>query len=422
MRVLLVSANTERLNMVAVPLGLGLVAAAARAAGHEVHLLDLLGEADPPAAVGRAVARLAPDVVGVSVRNVDDQCAQAPRFLLEPAREVVRACREAGVALVVVGGAGYSLFPREALDFLGADFGIAGDGERAFPALLTRLAAGRGAEGLAGVWSRGADPETARDHATPLEGFAAWDEALTPLCLAPDLWVPVQARRGCPNDCSYCSTSAVQGRSLRARPVEAVVGTVEGLARAGVRRVYFVDNSFNVPEAYALDLCARLGRLERRVEWRCILYPSRLSERLVDALAAAGCVEASLGFESGSDRILRAMNKRFTVEDVRRAAAQLAGRGVRRMGFLLLGGPGETRETVEESLALARELKLEGLRTTVGLRIYPGTALERIARAEGVVAAGDDLLHPRFYVAPGLEPWIHERLAREAAATTRGSG
>jgi radical SAM superfamily enzyme YgiQ (UPF0313 family) len=80
------------------------------------------------------------------------------------------------------------------------------------------------------------------------------------------------------------------------------------------------------------------------------------------------------------------------------------------MGFLLLGGPGETRETVEESLAFAASLALDSLRITVGLRIYPGTPLQKRAIEEGVIAADDDLLVPRFYLAPGLEPWIHEKV------------
>ena len=100
---------------------------------------------------------------------------------------------------------------------------------------------------------------------------------------------------------------------------------------------------------------------------------------------------------------------------MRQTSQLLAARGIRRMGFLLMGGPGETRETVEESLAFARSLRLDGLRTTVGLRIYPGTALAQTAMAEGVVSSEDDLLHPKFYLARGLEPWIHQRLAAEAA-------
>jgi len=396
--------------MVTLPLGLGLVCAAARSAGHEVSFLDLLAEADPRAAVRRAIAGSAPGVIGISVRNIDDQCRQSPRFLLEPVREVVNECRARSTAPLVVGGAGYSIFPREALAFLGADIGVAGDGEVAFPALLERLEAGRSAAGLPGVYTPDAAPPAARAHSPTLDALPLWDAALA-ATIGPDLWVPVQSRRGCPNDCSYCSTSRIQGRTIRCRSPRHVVDLIGRLARAGLRRFYFVDNSFNIPERHALELCEALAALDPRVTWRCILYPERVRADLVRAMAAAGCREVSLGFESGSERILREMNKRFTPGDVRRTADLLAAHGIRRMGFLLLGGPGETRESVEESLAFARSLRLDDLRITVGIRIYPGTPLAKRAVAEGMIASEDDLLRPSFYLAPGLEPWIHARVA-----------
>ena len=105
------------------------------------------------------------------------------------------------------------------------------------------------------------------------------------------------------------------------------------------------------------------------------------------------------------------MNKRFTPDDVRATSDLLAAHGIRRVGFLLLGGPGETRKTVEESLEFAESLRLDFLKITVGIRIYPGTPLARQAVEEGMISAEDDLLHPRFYLARGLEPWIQVRVA-----------
>jgi radical SAM superfamily enzyme YgiQ (UPF0313 family) len=416
MRVLLISANTERINMVSLPLGLGLVAAATRRAGHEVELVDLLSSTDAPGAVRDAIARHRPDVVGLSVRNIDDQNRDSPRFLLEPVREVVLACRAATEAPLVLGGAGYSLFAAEALAYLGADLGIAGDGERAFPELLARLDGGRPLEGVPGLHARhgGAVPPAAAED---LDELPLWDDRLGDAADPgdPSLWVPVQSRRGCPNRCSYCSTERIQGRAVRARSPALVAEQIGRLAAKGYGRFYFVDNSFNIPERHALELCRLVGGLEPRVSWRCILYPHLVSEELVSAMAAAGCVEVSLGFESGSPHVLREMNKRYTPEDVRAACDLLRAHGIRRMGFLLLGGPGETRGSVEESLDFAGSLGLEGLRVTAGIRIYPGTPLARRALADGVISDEGELLRPRFYLAAGLDGWIQERAASLAA-------
>jgi radical SAM superfamily enzyme YgiQ (UPF0313 family) len=413
MRVLLISANTERINMVTIPLGLGLVAAAVRRAGHQVAFLDLLHEADAADAIRRAVCGFSPDAIGVSVRNIDDQSRGAPRFLLAQASPVVAACRAASAAPIVLGGAGFSIFPAAALAFLGADYGVSGDGEVAFPALLDRLESGGDPAAIPGVLVAGRTDPRPPLHDEALDPLPVWDDALSGVADPADesLWVPVQSRRGCPNDCSYCSTAGVQGRAIRTRDSALVVAHVARLAAAGYRRVYFVDNSFNIPYPYALALCAGLRGLSPRPAWRCILYPHLVDGPLVEAMAAAGCVEVSLGFESGSAAVLRALNKRFTPDDVRAAAGLLAEHGIRRMGFLLLGGPGETRETVEESLAFVESLRLESYKVTVGIRIYPGTPLARLAVEEEVVAADDDLLLPRFYLAPGLDGWLQRRVA-----------
>jgi radical SAM superfamily enzyme YgiQ (UPF0313 family) len=134
-------------------------------------------------------------------------------------------------------------------------------------------------------------------------------------------------------------------------------------------------------------------------------------------MAKAGCEQVSMGFESGSKRILKNMNKRFTLAEIRQISDILSDHGIRRMGFLLLGSPGETRKSIEESLVFADSLKLDSLKITAGVRIYPHTSLAKKAIEEGVISSQDDLLLPRFYLAEGVEPWLRETL--KGWATTR---
>jgi radical SAM superfamily enzyme YgiQ (UPF0313 family) len=414
MRVLLVAANTERINMPTPPLGAAMVAAAARAAGHRVELLDLLRTGDPVAAVAEAVRRFEPEVIGVSVRNIDDQNMRVPAVLLDRARDVVATCREASAAPIVLGGAGYSIFPGPALAALGADFGIAGEGELAFVRLLDTLAGGGDPAGVGGVWVAGGGPAAPRLPPADMDALPSpYVELDSWLELDdPELWVPVQTGRGCAFDCTYCSTPQIEGRVMRRRSPERVVEDVSRLAAAGARRLHFVDNVFNLPPSYALELCRRLAELDVEVGWRCIAYPHRVGEELVTAMAAAGCREVSVGSESGCDRVLESLNKRFTADEVRRATAMFAASGIDAMGFLLLGVPGETRESVAESLDFARSLPLSTLKITVGARIYPYTPLAAQAVAEGVVSPDDDLLEPRFYLAPEVgDGFIEDEVA-----------
>ena len=414
MRALLISANTERINMPTLPLGLALVADATRQAGHEVSFLDLQAEPDARAAIGRAVAEFSPQAIGISVRNVDDQNMACTRFLLENVREVVAACRAVTTAPVVLGGAGYSIFPDAALRYLAADMGVCGEGEEAFPAILDRLQQGQYPAGLPGVYLLGGQVPAQRHFVEDLDRLPLPDDEMWRAADSQDadVWVPVQTRRGCPLDCTYCSTPQIEGRRLRARSAELIAQHVALTAEAGFRRFYFVDNTFNLPPAYALRLCRCLAALPTKIQWRAILYPHAVPEELVRAMADAGCVEVSLGFESGSLPVLQAMNKRFAPEEVRAISQSLKAHGIRRLGFLLLGGPGETRQTVEASVTFAESLCLDMLNVNVGVRIYPRTPLARIAVEEGLVAVGDDLLRPRFYIRPDLDAHIQEILTQ----------
>lgn len=413
MRVLLISANTETLNMLTLPMGLACVAAAVSRAGHELVFLDLLGCEDVPAEVASAIARNGPDVIGVSIRNIDDQNSQAPQFLLDGALEVVAVCKAQTDAPVVLGGAGYSMFPTAALDYLGADMGIQGEGEAAFIRLLERIGAGRNPDDVPGLYVRGRRTTAVRTFTTRLDRLPLPPPDLFDAKAAddPSCFLPFQTRRGCPLGCSYCSTSTIEGRRIRSRSPAAVVTAIKDWRKAGFRRFFFVDNTFNLPPGYAREFCERLAAESLDLQWRAILYPGRIDAGLVAAMRRAGCTEISLGFESGAEPLLKAMGKGFGPDDIRRASRLLSDEGIQRMGFLMLGVPGETRATVEESLHFADALDLEAIRLTVGVRIYPHTPLERLCRSEGVISASDDLLFPRFYIAPGMETWLRETVA-----------
>ena len=408
MKVLLISANSESINMVPLPLGLNCVAVATRNAGHQVELLDLMGSADRDMIVLSVIKRLVPDVIGISIRNIDNQVMGETRFLLNPVRDIISTCRAHSDAPIVLGGAGFSIFPEPALRYLGADIGVCGEGEVAFPLLLDTLERGSDISGIDGICLPGRAVQDSCIKRPPLQNLPLPDPTLWSVSggVGQDFWIPFQTRRGCAMKCSYCSTPALEGTSIRMHPVEEVVAGIARHVAAGFDRFYFVDNTFNLPNDYAKTLCDALIDADLNIQWRCILYPGFLDRELVRKMAQSGCVEVSLGFESGSEAILRRLNKKFTTTRVREASELLAEFGIRRMGFLLLGAPGETRESVLESLEFADSLKLDMLKLTTGIRIYPGTELAEIAREEGVISAEDDLLTPRFYLAQGLDEWL----------------
>ena len=144
--------------------------------------------------------RLKPEVIGLSVRNIDDQTMVNTRFLLSPLKDIVALCRSLCGAPIVLGGAGFSIFPESALAYLGADMGIQGEGETAFPKLLSWLENRRPGPAPAGVYLAEHPNAYVPQVANP-------DLDLLPLPV-PDVWlnsdispewrIPIQTRRGCP--------------------------------------------------------------------------------------------------------------------------------------------------------------------------------------------------------------------------------
>ena len=139
MKILLISANTERINMPVLPLGMAYIGAAVQKAGHDVKILNLMMVQDIRRLLSESISGFLPDVIGISVRNIDDQVMETPNFLLDKVKTAVNECRSLSNAPIVLGGAGYSIFPERALEYLKADMGIQGEGEKAFVMLLERL-------------------------------------------------------------------------------------------------------------------------------------------------------------------------------------------------------------------------------------------------------------------------------------------
>ncbi|MBW1867029.1 MAG: radical SAM protein [Deltaproteobacteria bacterium] len=412
MKVLLISASTEVINMPVLPLGMAFVARAVEDAGHKVSQINLMAEPEALEMLTERIQNFQPDIIGISIRNIDDQLSSKPRFLLDPAKSIIFICRQNSEAKIVLGGAGYSIFPQHALTYLGADMGIQGEGEQSFVTLLNRLKKNDDLSNIPGlhhselgianppVISKEIDqnlfPQPGR-HIFTLEH--AGDEII---------WLPFQTRRGCPLDCSYCSTPLIEGKITRKRAPYRIIEALAAYVSAGFDHFFFVDNTFNLPPDYSKDLCEQIIESGLNITWKSILYPWKVEKDLVVKMAESGCVEVSLGLESGSDIILKKMRKEYRIVDVRRASELLKERGIRRMGFLLLGGPGETRQTVLESLKFVDSLALEMVKVTIGLRIYPGTELASHARQTGKISSDDNLLFPKFYIENKMEAWIRK--------------
>ena len=419
MRVLFISLNSSRLLMPTFPLGLASLVASL-GPGHPFKAIDFMFEPDPRQKVMAGLEEFQPEIIALSLRNIDNQDSCFPEFFFPEVHEFCRWLRTHTQAPVVLGGSAFSICPQELLDYLEADMGIVGEGELSFRALVESYPRGdwTAIPGLVwqdqGHWQenparpvRDLDilPDPALEYFTPQQYHEAVGSARLPGVIT------IQSRRGCPMRCRYCTTARLEGTQVRTRSPEKVAALMaDGYHRFGLRRFYFVDNIFNHPRDYARRLCLVIKQLNLPLEWSCLINPAFPDEELFHLIREAGGTQVQVGNESGSDLVLTNLGKGFNRRQVEETLQLLQRADLRYSCFLLMGGPGETPATVQESVALLEGYHPFMVNLKAGIRIYPHTALYDQALAEGVITPGDNLLWPHFYLSPAVADWIWDYL------------
>jgi radical SAM superfamily enzyme YgiQ (UPF0313 family) len=425
MNVLIISTNRNTLPMPVMPLGACVAADAAERAGHTVCLVDLMFEKDPLSAVASAVIGTGPDVVGLSVRNIDNNDMLDPVYFLGDVQLLVNTIKNLTGAPIVLGGAAMGVMAEGILRLTDVSCGVTGDGETVFPLLLDRIAQDEPFIDLPGV----AVLENGRFRENPCSSSWTAD-----VWRAPDFrrWiavsayrsqlatVPVQTKRGCQFRCVYCTYPKIEGSAYRFSDPEKVAGTIGRLSAAGLRDIEFVDSVFNAPYDHAMAVCESLARLDHGTRLQSLeLNPLFVDDDLLLAMERAGFAGIGITAESASDPVLRGLRKGFTGNDVHRAAEAVRRRRLPCAWIFLLGGPGETENTVRETLRFAEKSvrSRDVAFFTIGVRIYPGVALESIARSQGVLdRPAGEMLEPVFYVSPDVgAAWIERQVKRSMA-------
>jgi hypothetical protein len=408
MRIALV--NTNCMQPPIGPIGLEYVAEAVHAAGHQVDLLDLCWEPDMLPAMERFFAGAHYGVVGVTLRNTDDCGYINPQSFLPQLTDVVGAIRGRTDAPVVLGGVGFSVMPEQVLALAGAEFGVWGDGEFALPELVSRWERGEDWRDVPNLlWRDGLDwrrnPPSMRSLAELPAMTRAWADNRRYFQQGGQ--AGFETKRGCPCGCVYCADPVAKGDQARTRPPAAVAGELERLLEQGVDHLHTCDAEFNIPAWHALEVCGELRRrgLGEKLRWYAYCAPAPFSPELTRAMRQAGCAGINFGTDSGDAVMLRRLGRAFTPEDILHATRWSKQEGMAVMLDLLLGSPGETRESLIRTVELMKRADPDLAGVSVGLRVYPGTRLA--ARLGG---SPGDPFQPRSYLEPAVAPFIFELL------------
>ncbi len=420
MRVLLVSPNREHLPDPVFPLGLSYIASALRKHDHAVSMIDLCFSEDMDKDIEKAVRTSRPDVIGMSLRNIDDVCYPKQHSYLQEYKTTIGSLRRYSQAPIVLGGSGFTIMPNAFMQELGADFGITGEGEKAFPELLKKITSLAPSLVRKEAEIRGA----AAGHVLPpfqggIEGgndriISSRSRIKDLDCVVPDRelfdsssyyrlggMLNIQTKRGCPFKCIYCTYPKVEGRTVRMRSPQSVADEMEAIiANTGARHFFIVDSIFNYPVSHAKAVCDEIIKRGLDIQWSCYANPAHMTEDLADAMVRAGCTGVEFGTDSLVDELLRNMGKSFTFSKVRKASLICKNAGLKFCHFIFAGSPGDTDETIKMTLARLEEIAPDAAVIMAGIRIFPGTVLAERARQDlGISTIG---LKPVFYLSEKL--------------------
>jgi radical SAM superfamily enzyme YgiQ (UPF0313 family) len=403
-KILLISANRCTAPDPVFPLGLAHVNAALRQAGHDTLWTDsLVGEER----IEDVLMRYQPDFIGISLRNIDDVLIRKRETFFDRLVSLVATIRQKTNCPVILGGSGFSIFPQHLLELAGADFGVCGEGEAGFVSLIAALQNGRDATAIPGLVYR-QDGKIAA-NATVVHPFEfALNDIDRPASITAHYlqqaggMLNVQTQRGCGFRCCYCTYPLIEGKQHRRRPAGIVADEFEQLQRLGAKYVFIVDSVFNSSPDHVAEICEAIVRRNLKISWGCFLRPRGLTPELMKLMVRSGLTHIEFGSDSLCDEVLDAYQKGFTFADVLESSKLAAQEKIDYCHFLICGGPGETRDTLQAAFENSKRLPGAVFMAVVGMRIYPGTQLFERAVAEGCIHRDVDLLSPAYYLAPGL--------------------
>ena len=412
--------NTNRIKPPIGPVGLEYVAEALHQDGHTPDILDLCWEEDVKSAILQFFSRGDYSLVGLTIRNTDDCAYGSKQSFLDEHAEIVTLIRGVSDAFLVLGGVGFSVMPELVLDKVRADAGIWGDGELIFPQLAACLERNEDWRGLPNlIYSDGKQWVRNRQFSSSLR-------ALPPMHRS---WFDnkryydeggqagFESKRGCSGQCIYCADPVAKGRDVRLRPPSAVVYELRSLVEQGIFHFHTCDSEFNIVQEHAIAVCEEImsQNLSDKIQWYAYCSPVPFTHHLARCMRRAGCVGINFGTDSGDDRMLQRLGRNHTSDCISKIIKDCREEGITVMIDLLLGSPGESEESIRNTIELMKRVQPDCVGISAGVRIYPGTGIFAMVEERGAIDGIVDESgtgQPVFFIEPQVAQGIFGLLDR----------
>ncbi|WP_415718828.1 lipid biosynthesis B12-binding/radical SAM protein [Maridesulfovibrio sp.] len=393
--IFLISTNTNVEPYPVYPIGMSVIAGSLENAGHKVIQYDMLATGNSLEHLRSALTEAAPDYAGISIRNVDnvDSFTSHTNKYIHKAKLVVDVLKETGIP-VIAGGAGFSLLPEKILTYIGADYGIVGEGERKMAHLIARLEQGIPVQQIYGK------EEGIPGNEIPVP---RWEPELLRYYLNQSGVINVQTKRGCEHRCAYCTYPFLEGHRMRVRPVHEVVDEIEMLGSFGADNIFFTDSVLNDRGGHYLQLAEEIIRRKVEISWCGFFQPGPIEHDELELLKRSGLQAMEVGTDATSDTTLKELHKSFDFDTVMEFNKKCVAQRIPCAHFVIFGGPGETMDTVHEGIKNINSLKNCVVFPFSGIRLHAGTPLFTRAVKEGLIPPDQSLLEPFYYFSPALD-------------------
>jgi len=376
------------------PLGLGYIASVLRKQGHNVRILDINAYGYAPEKVEEIISKLEFDVVGIGGLSSTYKYIKWLASVIKKQRPNIK---------IVAGNSVATASPELLLENSKVDIAVIDEGEITFSELVSAIKEGRRLDGVKGIFYKedGRIASTQpRERIADLDSlpFPAWDlfpmeiyinNSMNSSVFFGKRVINVSSIRGCPYDCTFCLHPF--GRKVHMRSTKGLVEEIKELKKR--YRIQFINSSddlFMLNKNWVNDFCDRMISEDMDIGWSVAGRVNLVSEELLQKMYRAGCREISYGFESGSQVMLDRMKKRgVTVELAEDAIRMTRNAGITVRGSFIFGMPGETEETIKETLDFLKRTRLHIWRFFYATP-YPKTELYEIAKEMGRLPSDED--------------------------------
>lgn len=353
----------------------------------EVNIIDLIFYNDPVKDLKEKIRAYQPSYVGITFTT---PLYNEGRVLAEEVK------KEFPDITLICGGVHTTIMPEDVLNNTKFDIAVVGEGD----ITLTEIVSGKPLNKIEGIVYKKNDkilktkprPLIKNLDDLPYPAFELYDikKYINPILTARKNPVgTIETSRGCVFGCTYCNKS-VFGRNFRYKSPKRVVDEMEYLIKLGFNELHIWDDNFATNLERAKEICKELIKRNSNITWRleCGVRCDCIDEEFFKLAKQAGCYGVSFGFESGNDEILKTINKGETTEQMRIAAKWAKDAGLMIYGFFMLGLPGETLETMNQTINFAKELDPDYAKFTITVP-FPSTKLFDDWEKQGIIKTKD---------------------------------